>query len=166
MSAEATQRDLAEMQLFSGLSEGALSQLLSLATEQRFAPGAVVFHEGSSCGDLYLLRHGKVQLQMRVPGHGSIPILTIGPGQLLGWSAVVGTGEMTTSAVALEETEVWVLSGDKLKTLFEQDHHFGYRFMERLAAALARRLVATRLQLLDLFASEAPSISMKEERRG
>jgi CRP-like cAMP-binding protein len=63
---------------------------------------------------------------------------------------------MTTSAVALEETEAFAMPGDKLRELCEQDREFGYRFTERLAGALARRLVATRLQLLDLFASETP----------
>ena len=166
MASEEVIRSLAEMRLFSGLSEPVLRRLADLAEPRRYAAGEVLFHEGAVCGELFVLRHGKVQLQMRVPGHGSIPILTLGPGQLVAWSAVLGTGEMTTSAVALEVTEAFALPGDKLKELCEQDHDFGYLFMERLAGALARRLVATRLQLLDLFASETPRISVKEDHHG
>lgn len=166
MASEEVIRSLAEMRLYSGLSESVLSQLADMAELRRFGSGEVLFHEGAGCGDLFLLRHGKVQLQMRVPGHGSIPILTLGPGQLVAWSALLGTGEMTTSAVALEETEAFAMPADKLKELCEQDRDFGCQFMERLAGALARRLVATRLQLLDLFASETPRISVKEEQHG
>lgn len=166
MAAKDVIGSLAEMRLYSGLSESVLSQLADMAEVRRFCSGEVLFHEGAGCGDLFFLRHGKVQLQMRVPGHGSIPILTLGPGQLVAWSAVLGTGEMTTSAVALEETEAFAMPADKLEELCERDHDFGYQFMERLAGALARRLVATRLQLLDLFASELPQISVKEEQRG
>lgn len=164
MASEEIYRSLAEIQLFSGLSETVLRQLADLAELRRYAADEVLFHEGTGFAELLLVSQGKVQLQMRVPGHGSIPILTLGPGQLLAWSAVLGAGEMTTSAVALEETEAFALPGDKLQELCEQDHDFGYLFMERLAGALARRLVATRLQLLDLFASETPRISVKEEQ--
>ena len=164
MASEETFRSLAEMRLFSGMSEAVLRQLADLAEPRRYGAGEMLFHEGSCHGQLFLLQQGKVQLHMRVPGHGSIPILTLGPGQLVAWSAVVGTGEMTTSAVALEETETLAMSGNKLRELCEQDRDFGYRFMDRLAVALARRLVATRLQLLDLFASETPRISVKEEQ--
>jgi len=166
MASEDMIRRLNEIPLLSGLSEPVLLRLAELAELRRYAAGEVLFHEGACHKELYLLRQGKVQLQMSVPGHGSIPILTLGPGQLVAWSAVLGKGTMTTSAIALEETEAFALPGDKLQELFEQDRDLGYRFMERLAGALARRLVATRLQLLDLFSSESPRISMTEEQRG
>lgn len=159
-------RSLTEMHFFSGLSEEVLHQLADLAQPRRYGAGEFLFHEGVCSGELFLLRQGKVQLQMCVPGHGSIPILTLGPGQLVGWSAILGAGDMTTSAVALELTTTLVFPAEKLKKIFEQDFQFGFRFMERLADALARRLVATRLQLLDLFANESPPISMNEDRHG
>jgi len=156
MTLEEIVQCLAKTQSFSGLSETALRQLAALAVPRRYGVGEALFNEGASCGELFVLRRGKVQLYMRVPGHGGVSILTLGPGQLVAWSAVVGTGEMTTSAVALEETEALAMPGDKLRELCEQDHDFGYRFMERVASALARRLVATRLQLLDLFGRVTP----------
>ncbi len=165
MSSDEMVQSFAEMRLFLGMSEAVLCQLATFAELRRYAADEVLFYEGTCCAELLLLRQGKVQLQMRVPGHGSIPILTLGPGQLVAWSAVLRTGEMTTSAVALEKTEALVMSGAKLKELCEQDRDFGYRFMERLAGALGRRLVATRLQLLDLFANETPRISVEEEQR-
>jgi hypothetical protein len=38
----------------------------------------------------------------------------------------------------------------------QSDHEFGYQFMRLLSMALAQRLTATRLQLLDLFAPASP----------
>lgn len=166
MTADEICKLLAEIPLLSGMSESTLVQLANMSELRRWNANEILFREGAECRDLFLLQRGKVQLQMRVPGHGSIPILTLGPGQLVAWSAFLGTGEMTTSAVALEETEALAVIGGKLKDLCEHDHNFGYRFVERLAGALARRLVATRLQLLDLFAREAPRISELEEKRG
>lgn len=166
MALDDTYRSLSELELFSKLPESMLRQLAQLAEPRQYIAGGLLFHEGDYGDDLFVLQKGKVQLQMRVPGHGSIPILTLGPGQLAAWSAVLGTGEMTTSATALEDTSVFVLQGSKLRELWEQDHEFGFRFMEQLAGALARRLVATRLQLLDLCSPAAPQIPLKEARHG
>jgi CRP/FNR family cyclic AMP-dependent transcriptional regulator len=159
-------KNLSELGLFSKLPETMLRQLAQLAELRSYGAGGLLFHEGAHCAELFVLQRGKVQLQMRVPGRGCIPILTLGPGQLVAWSAMLGTGEMTTSATALEETSAFALPVSKLKELFEQDHEFGYRFMEQLANALARRLVATRLQLLDLCSTDTQQISVKEEPHG
>lgn len=163
---EDTFRSLAGMGLFSSFSETMLRHLAQLAELRRYDAGGLLFHEGAHCGELFVIRSGKVQLQMRVPGRGSIPILTLGPGQLAAWSAVLGTGEMTTSASAREETTAFVFPVSKLKDLCEQNHELGHRFMEQLAGALARRLVATRLQLLDLFSHETPPIPGAEAAHG
>jgi CRP/FNR family cyclic AMP-dependent transcriptional regulator len=166
MALEDICKNLSELGLFSKLPETMLRQLAQLAEPRSYGAGGLLFHEGAHGDELFVLQKGKVQLQMRVPGRGSIPILTLGPGQLAAWSAVLGTGEMTTSATALEDTAAFVLPVSKLKELWKQDHEFGYRFMEQLADALARRLVATRLQLLDLCSPDAPQIPVKEEPHG
>lgn len=163
---EETYRSLAGMVLFANFSEAILRQLAQLAEFRRYDAGGLLFYEGAHCGELFVLQSGKVQLQMRVPGRGSIPILTLGPGHLVAWSAVLGSGEMTTSASATEETTAFAFPVSKLKELCEQDHELGHRFMEQLANALARRLVATRLQLLDLFSHETPPIPGTEAAHG
>jgi CRP/FNR family transcriptional regulator, cyclic AMP receptor protein len=158
--------DFAGMGFSSGLSETTLHRLAEMAQLRSHAAGDVLFQEGAHCSDVLVVRSGKIQLSVRVPGRGSVPILTLGPGQIVGWSPILGSGEMSTSALALAATEVFALPGDRLREFCEHDHEFGYRFMERMARALARRLVATRLQLLDLFAGGAPQNGVREEARG
>ncbi len=62
---------------------------------------------------------------------------------------------MTATAIALEPAQLIAFPGQTLRELCEADHHFGYRLMFRLSQALSKRLLATRLQVLDLFAAEA-----------
>jgi CRP-like cAMP-binding protein len=65
---------------------------------------------------------------------------------------------MTASALALEATQVVSIDADELLALCEQNHTLGYQVMRRMSHSLANRLIATRLQLLDLFAdSPVPS---------
>ncbi len=64
---------------------------------------------------------------MRVPGHGMRKILTLGRGDLLGWSALLANGGMTTTAIVTEDTKVIEFSTVELKLMCEQNRclHWG-----------------------------------------
>lgn len=74
-----------------------------------------------------------------------------GPNEILAWSGFLADGAMTTSAIAIESIRTIEFDCHQLKRLCEDDHDLGYFIMKQVAVGLARRLLATRLQLLDLF---------------
>lgn len=125
--------------------------------------GTVIFHEGQRSDAFYVVYRGHVTLEMCLPARGCTRLLTLGPGELLGWSALVGDGRMTAAATAADDVELIELSGTDLIRQCEADPLFGYRLMRRLAAALAKRLLATRLQMLDMYTADAPSAEAKPE---
>lgn len=133
------------------LSAATIMKLAGLFTRRDFPAGGVVFEEGARHPWLHLIASGQVALEMCVPARGCTRILTLGPGDLLAWSALLGNGRMTAAAVALVPTATLVASGEVLNSLCESDRDFGYEWMHAVAVALAKRLTATRLQLLDLY---------------
>lgn len=143
---------LNELGFCAGLPAPILAELNLLATGRVLPAGTVVFREGAFCGDLFVIAEGLVALDQHVPGRGPVRILTIGPGELLGWSALFGNGQMTATATAVTETTAFAVSGNRLRDLCDRNPEAGYRIMQQVASALARRLTATRLQLLDLYA--------------
>jgi CRP/FNR family transcriptional regulator, cyclic AMP receptor protein len=156
---------LKELRFSSGLSDEDIGKLADIATLVEFPAGTMIFQEGSAVGKLYLLRMGRVQLSMNVPPRGSLPILTLGDGDLLGWTPVLVNGQMTATAIALADTQAIQLSANQLHSLCDQDHDIGYEIMRRIAISLFKRLIATRLQVLDLFAdSPQDSYSSFSER--
>lgn len=129
-----------------------LGELARQCQTRKVAAGEVLFRDGSENRDLYLVHTGHIALEMNVPGRGLVRILTLGPGEMVGWSALLDEGIMTTRAEAVSDSELIVAPADSLKRLCEESHEFGYHLMKQMSQALSRRLVATRLQLLDLFA--------------
>jgi CRP-like cAMP-binding protein len=113
----------------------------------------IIFSEGDPASHCYLILDGSVLLEICGPT-GRTQILTVGEGELLGWSAVLGAGQLTATARATTATRAIVLGGQELSSLCEQSPEFGYQFMRCTAMALAKRLTATRLQLLDLYGAE------------
>ncbi len=135
-----------------------IPQLADLAQDRVYLPGAILFQEGVAHGEFHIVASGHVRLDMAIPGRGRVPILSTGPGDVLAWSALVQQKIMTSTAVAQEPVRTIAFDGDALRQLCERNHEIGYYMMRQLAAALSHRLVATRLQLLDLFADQDPSV--------
>jgi len=147
---------LRESRFSAGLSEAGVERIADAACLTDFPEGTTIFAEGTDTSQLYLLQSGRVELCMNVPTRGCLPILTLEEGDLLGWSAVLGEQEMTATAVAVTDTQAIALEADQLRELCAQDHDIGFEIMRRVAVALSRRLVAARLQVLDLFADTLP----------
>jgi CRP-like cAMP-binding protein len=132
-------------------SDAIISALCAIASMAEFPTGTVIFSEGDLDDRLYFLSKGTVSLEMATPRGGKQRILTIGAGDLLAWSGLLGDGRMTSTATALEPIRMIEFWADPLRELCDSNHEVGYVVMSRVAKALSRRLLATRLQLLDLY---------------
>jgi CRP-like cAMP-binding protein len=59
---------------------------------------------------------------------------------------------MTATATMTDFGRLIALSSQQLKQSCDADPQLGYVLMKRLSQVISRRLVATRIQLLDVFA--------------
>ena len=144
------------IQFLRDLSPELIDQLAGVAQVVEFPAGAVIFRQGEVASTLYLVVDGNVSLEVCAPGVGCKRILTVGPGELLGWSPVLEQGRLTATARSISATQTVAFSGPQILAICEQNPRFGFEFMKRAALALAKRLNATRLQLLDVFGTQMP----------
>jgi CRP-like cAMP-binding protein len=137
-----------------GLSPEAVTRLAAIAEVHDLAPGELVIAEGQIAASLGIVLSGRVALRMLVPERGMVTILTVEPGDVVGWSAVVPPYRGTDDAVAIEPVRLLQFPGDELRLLLRADTALAASLYPRLLQAVSRRLAATRMQLLDLFARE------------
>jgi CRP/FNR family transcriptional regulator, cyclic AMP receptor protein len=138
-----------------GLSPEAISRLAAIATLRDVDPGIELTREGQVTEDLGIVITGRIALRTLVPERGMVTILTVEPGDVVGWSAIVPPHRASSTAIAIEPVQVLVLPGDGLRNLLRSDPSLAASVYPRVLQTVARRLSATRLQLLDLFAREA-----------
>lgn len=141
---------LAKIPFSADLPDEMLRNLCCVSHIRSFQRGDILFEQGTRNTELFLIWSGAVALDMNVPGQGNQRILNLGPGDLVAWSALLDAGLMTTSAVALDDTVVVAIPGDRLRAECEKDPALGYQIMRRVSEQLAARLTATRRQLLAL----------------
>jgi len=139
--------------------------LASNATLVSYDAGDLIFRENAAAQDLLLILSGSVALEMNVSGRGKVRLISLGPGDWVGWSALMGGGQMTTSALALSITHAAKFSAIELQQMCDQNPDIGYPLMKCVAQSLANRLVATRLQLLDLFSSPITGETLDQRPR-
>jgi len=140
---------------FADLEPRFLQVVTGCAANGRFPAGAFLCREGEAANQFYLIRHGKVALQISVPERGSVTIETMEAGEVCGWSWLLPPYRWHFDVQALELTRVLVFDGQCLRAKCEADHDLGYALMQRFAQVIVQRLQATRLQILDLYGVHA-----------
>jgi len=152
-----------EIQFLHDFPNDYLQPLASIASVQDYQAGAIAFREGQKETRLYLIIKGVVSLEFCTPGQGCKRFQTVGAGELLGWSPILGLNEVTATARVLEPARLLVIEARQLAALCEHNPRFGYEFMRRTALALSQRLNATRLQLVDVYRHELPVVADRGE---
>lgn len=142
---------LAEHPFFKDLERRHLELIVGCAANVRFDAGQFIFREGEEANQFYLIRHGRVALEIAAPQGPPITIQTIGEGEILGWSWLIPPYHWRFDARAVQFTRAIALDGKCLREKCEEDHDLGYELLKRFAHIMDLRLQATRLQLLDVY---------------
>ncbi len=141
---------LAEHPFFHGLEPSYIEILNGCASNAKFDGGEYIFHEDEEADRFFLIRHGKVALEIYVPS-GPLTIATLGEGEVLGWSWLVSPYRWRFDARAVEMVRATVLDGKCLRSKCDEDPALGYELMKRFVHIVEQRLQATRYQLLDMY---------------
>ena len=149
--------NLAEMlqqhPFLANMSDEHVAVLVGCASNVHYVEGSLLIREGEFADKFYLLKKGRVTLEMDMPPRGAIHIQTVGPGEVLGWSWLISPYRWHFTARAATEVRAFALDAHCLRMKCDNDHDFGYEILHRLARVMEDRLQATRLQLLDLTSS-------------
>ena len=142
---------LAEHPFFKELETRYLQLIVGCATNVRFDAGQFIFREDEEANHFYLIRHGKVALEIFSTAHDPIVIETLGEGEVMGWAWLVPPYRTFFDARAVELTRAIALDGKCLRGKCAQDHGLCYELMNLFTQIIVERLQATRLQLLDVY---------------
>jgi CRP/FNR family cyclic AMP-dependent transcriptional regulator len=151
---------LCGMPLFSDLTDEHVGVIAGISSVRPMRENQQIFHEGDERDFLYVVLEGRVALEMHVPSRGRVRILTVEPEEVLGWTSMADASpKRTLTARAVCDGKLLAIDAARLRQACDKDPLLGYTVMNHIANVIAGRLMATRIQLLDMFAqpsSEAP----------
>lgn len=152
---ESLERLLAEHAFLRDLSPEHIAFLTGCARNVRHEAGAYLIREGEDAGAMYLLREGRVALEIASPGRETAVVETLGPGDVLGWSWLFPPYRWHLDGRAVEPVRALAFDGACLRAKMESDPALGYRIATRLLYQTHQRLERLRLQQLDVYRAGA-----------
>ena len=148
---EGMERIVREHPFFAGLSDDTIALVAGCTRSVVFDAGQSIAHEGDPADEFYLIRQGKVAMELSAPGRGTITVQTIREGEVAGMSWLIPPYRWTSGARAVEAVRAIGIDARCLRRKCDEDPAFGYTMMLRFVPVLVNRFQASRLQLLDVY---------------
>ncbi len=147
---------LANHPFLRGMPREHLNVLAGYATVAEMPTGHKIFEDGGSASRFWLIRSGRVALNVLIPGQGLAVVETLGMGDVLGWSWLFPPYRWAFGATAVAPTEAFEFDAEAVRARMDADPLFGYELTRRFIPVLANRLQATRFRLLGRYAAPEP----------
>jgi len=133
----------APLELLTGLGSADAAALTALGTQTHLTGGQVLFDLGADASYLYVVRSGLIALTLPMEVRGEAQDVLIeerGPGQTVGWSALIPPHRFTLKATASLGTDVLVLPRGALVEYLDTHPSAGYQVMRNVAGIVGQRL--------------------------
>ncbi len=131
--------ELHQFKIFAELSLADLEPIARIAKVEEFDSGEELTTEGAAADQLYLFLKGKADVKVRAPNGRQVPIDELGPGEMLGWGAVMEPHVYTASAWTTEPSTLIVVDGRDLRELCEANKQIGYQVAKGVGEVMSRR---------------------------
>lgn len=141
---------------FQGLEASVGTLIAECVRNVHFDSGAYLLRENEEAKELYLLREGTVAVEVTAPARPPAVVLTLGRGEVVGVSWLTPPYRWAFDVRAVDRVHALGVDTRCLRAKCEADHDLGYELLKRCQALLIKRLHATRLQMLDVYARQAP----------
>ena len=149
--------DLKKIYLLQTLPDESLEKMIPFIEYQQFDDREVVFEEGEKAETFYMLKRGKLLLEVEISEIIIISLGSIKSGYSFGWSALIPDATYTSYAICSEPSEVFSIPGMKLLEILDGDHTMGYQVMTGVVRILKHRLERRTGQFLKVM-SKHPDI--------
>ncbi len=149
--------ELRSIYLFQKLGEEILQRVCAITESHHYKGRDIVFREGDKAEKFYMLKRGKILLEVEVSEIIIISLGSVKSGYSFGWSSLFPGASYTTYAICSEPSEVLSVSGVELLSILEEYPEQGYIFMYEATRILKRRLEKRTGQFLKVM-SKHPDI--------
>lgn len=147
---------LSEHAFFKGIEQQHLDILAGCCSNKVFEAGEVIGHEGDKAENFFLIREGKVAVQIATPSKGPVTVQTLGEGEIIGWSWLFPPYQWNFDLKAIEKTRTIALDAKCLRKKCDEIPELGYLLMKKFSFIMIQRLKSTRMQILNIYETQHP----------
>ncbi|MGR9088271.1 MAG: Crp/Fnr family transcriptional regulator [Gammaproteobacteria bacterium] len=140
---------LSAHEFFSEFSSDVLEFLSECTSMREVKKGEILFRHGEYADKFYVIRNGRISIQMPAIMGPTLEIQTLGQDQVLGWSWLISPYQWTFQTRAEEDSELLQFDGAAILARCEQEPKFGYEVLRKFVGLMSVRLDAARRKMMD-----------------
>ena len=144
-----TPSDLERVPLFADLPSDDLAILSSAASRRVLADGEALFEQGQPARNLYVVQRGSLVLRAEDDG-GSVIVESLGPGDIVGWSAMREGATTLSTGRALGVSEIVAIPVEPIVELVTGGGAGSRQLFQRIVGLAAGHLETAWGQLLQV----------------
>jgi CRP/FNR family transcriptional regulator, cyclic AMP receptor protein len=149
MSNQSITEYLSTHEFFSEFSDDDLKFLCEYSSTREIKKGQILFLQGENADRFYVVRNGRISLQMPAIMGPTVEIQTVDEDQVLGWSWLISPYKWNFQTEAEEDSELLQFDGAAILARCEQEPVFGYEVLKKFAGLMSERLNAARQKMMD-----------------
>jgi len=149
MSNQSITEYLSAHEFFSEFSDDDLKFLCEYSSTRLIKKGQILFLQGENADRFYVVRNGRISLQMPAIMGPTLEIQTVDEDQVLGWSWLISPYKWNFQTKAEEDSELLQFDGVAILARCEQEPKFGYELLKKFAALMSVGLNAARQKMMD-----------------
>ena len=143
---------LRRVQLFAGLDDSELAEILMLGMVKEHPKDAVIFEDGASGESFYVIYEGSVRISKMFDHMGEEALTVLGAGEFLGEMSFFDDEPRSARAVAHEDAKLLEIRNQALKTHLNERPAVALKFLWSFSRTLSKRVRDTNAKFSALFA--------------
>jgi CRP-like cAMP-binding protein len=124
---------------FMGMGKQFTIEVLDIAEKLFHNEGEILFHEGHPAKHFFVLLKGRVKLSLGETG--PVVYMVRHPGEIVGWSGLIGRDRYSASGECMEETNLLKFDRDDFLDILKKYPQNEALLFKRLAEMLGNRLL-------------------------
>lgn len=133
-----------DVRLFQSLEQNQLSVIESKGELRSYKIGDTVFNQGDSGTHLYCIINGRIEISMTMgETNEHAPVHVATSGSIFGEFVLFENKTRSAAARATKPTEIFAITADHLREIFQKDPTSGYLVMDNLCRILVGRMGKT-----------------------
>ena len=149
MSNQSITEYLSAHEFFSEFRDDDLKFLCECSSTREIKKGQILFRQGENADKFYVVRSGRISIQMPAIMGPTLEIQTVDEDQVLGWSWLISPYLWNFQTKAEEDSELLQFDGVAILARCEQEPKFGYELLKKFAGLMSVRLNAARQKMMD-----------------
>ncbi len=135
---EDRKRLLSKLDLFAGLGDRELDEIVLISRRRRLHAGEMLFHKGDEGGEVYVIVTGRVKAYSTGPEGDDVVFRYMGAGEVLGELGAFAQGMRTASNVAVEDCDLLMIQRRELIPLLRRFPDIAIWLLGALAARMIK----------------------------